>query len=71
MLIRTESRLRFAEDGIHPERRRKTELAMAEVLTKLMKKVGDAESDSGDSLICACDSPMLMRFSDAHDVLRC
>ena len=29
----------------------------------------DAESDSVDSLICACGSPMLMRFSDAHDVM--
>ena len=39
MLIRTESRPRFAEDGIHPERRRKTELAMAEGLTKLTENL--------------------------------
>jgi hypothetical protein len=27
-----------------------------------------AEIDSIDSLICTCDFPMLMRFSQAHDV---
>jgi 3-oxoacyl-[acyl-carrier-protein] synthase III len=49
----------------------------AEGLKKLMKKLArkrlsaEAEVDSIDSLICACDSPMLMRFSYAHEVLRC
>jgi hypothetical protein len=28
-----------------------------------------SEIDSIDSLICACGSPMLMRFSHAHEVL--
>jgi hypothetical protein len=28
-----------------------------------------SDIDSIDSLICACGSPMLMRFSDAHEVL--
>src|ERR1700686_3004477 len=60
--------------------RKKTELAMihkAEGLQKLTKKthrrrLSDvAESDSIDSLICACGSSMLMRFSHAHDVLPC
>ena len=31
----------------------------------------DAEGDSVDSLICACGSSMLMRLSDAHEVLLC
>jgi hypothetical protein len=53
------------------------ELAMiheAKGLTKLTKKLArkglndDAESDSLDSLICACGSSMPMRFSHAHDV---
>ena len=47
----------------------KTELAMkSEGLTKLTKNRSrtlseDAESDSVDSLICACGSSMLMTFS--------
>ena len=32
---------------------------------------GDAESDSVDSLICACGSPMLMRFLHSHAILPC
>ena len=35
MLIHTESRPRFAEDGVYSGRRKKTKLAMAEGLTKL------------------------------------
>ena len=59
-------------------RRKKTELAMiheAEGLKKLTKKThrrrlsDDAESDSIDSLICACGSSMLMRFSHAHPLI--
>jgi hypothetical protein len=55
-------------------RRKKTELAMiheAEGLKRLTKKLGEAEIDSIDSLICACDFPMLMRFARAHDALPC
>ena len=39
MLMRTESRRRFAEHGVHPVRRKRTELAMAEGLTKLTKNL--------------------------------
>jgi hypothetical protein len=50
---------------------KKTELAMiheAEGLKRLTKKLGEAEIDSIDSLICACDFPMLMQFSHADAV---
>jgi hypothetical protein len=48
---------------------KKTELAMiheAEGLKRRTKKLGEAEIDSIDSLICACDFLMLMRLSHAH-----
>jgi hypothetical protein len=60
----TESRGRYGEDGVDPERWKKTELAMAEGLTKLTKKLGEAEIDSVDSLICAYE--FRMRMGDLH-----
>ena len=62
------------EDGVDSGRWKNTELAMkrrystadeereAEVDEK-------ADIDSIDSLICACSSPMLMRFVHSHEVL--
>jgi hypothetical protein len=49
---------------LDPERWKKTELAMAEGLTKLTKKLGEAEIDSADSVICAYE--FRMRMGDLH-----
>jgi hypothetical protein len=63
------------QNGVDPERRMKTELAMAEGLTMLTKKTqskrrnDEAEIDSLDSPICACATHMLMRFLHSHEVL--
>jgi len=56
----TESRRQFAEDSADPE-------FQGDEQEKPTKKVGEVESDSVDSPICACGSSMLM----SHDVLLC
>ena len=67
MLMRTESRPRFAEDGVHPERRERTELGTKQRDSQSRRMSDEAEADSVDSPICACGSqcscgsPMLMR----------
>ena len=76
---RTETRGRSGKDGVDLERQKKTELAMAERLTKLttntqskrLKVTPLTPPYAHVVLPYSYDSPMLMTFSHAHDVLLC